>query len=440
MLMNRIKTCLFSFPLLWLMLYALSVSAEQELFVNPQVFDSKQAERIILVTYADKYINRTLIGTTDQSYRRRGDYGSSTWSKRVASGIEADYKLKILSQWPIKEIGEHCVVYLITDDRPLADVISTLSRDDRIGNVQAMNTFQVMAANTYSDPYYRLQTSIHPMNLAKIHRQTTGKNVTIAIIDTGVDTNHPDLVGQIQQSKDFVAQKSLNSFGDNHGTAIAGVIAAKPNNDQGIVGIAPDSSVISLKACWGIKEGSLEAVCNSFTLALAINTAIEMKINILNLSLTGPYDSLLARLIEKAIQQGIIIIASQADKIDERSGFPAQQPGVIAVRSINNMIEQSLYGNSILALSAPGEDILTTLPNGTYDFVSGNSLATAHVSGFSALLVQLKRNIDNQELLWLLAKINEPTFYSVFTKDGIRKYQSKFTESPKMNGPGKDSL
>jgi subtilisin family serine protease len=309
----------------------------------------------------------------------------------------------------------------------MADVINALAKDDRIDNVQTMHTFQVMASQ-YSDPYYRLQTNIHSMNLAEIHSQTTGKDVTIAIIDTGVDTEHPDLEGQIQQSKNFVPQKPSDSLGDIHGTAIAGVIAAKPNNDHGIVGIAPDSNVIALKACWGVKVGSLEAICNSFTLALAINTAIAMDVDILNLSLTGPYDPLLARLIEKAVQQGIIIIASQTDREDAKSGFPAQQPGVIGVRSINSKLVQSSYESQAMTVSAPGEDILTTLPNGAYDFISGNSLATAHVSGLAALMLQLKRNVNSQELSKLLAKANEPSFYKVFRKAQPNKKVSTLFE------------
>lgn len=387
-----------------------------EFSVHPHIVDIQHAERIILVTYADKHIDRIPVGVANQSYRRRGQYSSSTWSQRIASSIESDYKLKILSQWPIKEIGEHCVVYLISDDQTISEVIGALSKDERVASVQAMNTFQVMAENRYSDPYYRLQTHIQSMNLADIHDRATGKNVTIAIIDTGIDTNHPDLKGQIQESKDFVAQKSSSSFGEYHGTAIAGVIAAKPNNGRGIVGIAPDSRVISLKACWGIKLGSLDAACNSFTLALAISTAIGMNIDILNLSLTGPHDPLLARLIDKAVHAGIIVIASQADTIDEKSGFPARQPGVIGVRSLNSTATQSSSGPSVFSIAAPGEDILTTLPEGAYDFVSGNSLATAHVSGLTALLLQLKRNANSQELHTLLTQANEPSFYKVFRK------------------------
>ncbi len=423
MLSNQMRVYLLFSPLLMVMLAALPAKAEQELFIDPKLFDSEQADRIILVTYIDKHINRIPIGATNQTYRRRGEYSSSTWSRRIASSIETDYKIKILSQWPIKEIGEHCVVYLVNEDQSMTEVIDALTNDDRIDNIQAMNTFRGMT-DKYNDPYYRLQTNIHSMNLAEIHSQTTGKNVTVAIVDTGVDTKHPDLKGQIQQTRNFVTQKSPDFFSDLHGTAVAGVIAAKANNEQGIVGIAPDSHVIALKACWGEAAGGLEATCNSFTLALAIDAAIEMKTDILNLSLTGPHDPLLARLIEKAIQRGIIIIASLPDRNDEKSGFPAQQPGVIGVRSLANKVEHSSE-NHILAVSAPGEEILTTLPKGAYDFVSGSSFAAAHVSGLASLLLQLQRSLTHQEMSRLLAKANEPAFYKLFSKDQTKNRDYK---------------
>jgi len=416
MLISSIFIRLFCLMLLLFSFTKVS-SAEERLTIDPKMFDSTQTGRIILVTYADSHINRISVGTiAQQYYRRRGEYDSSTWGKRIASDIESEYRLKILSQWPIKEIGEHCVVYWVSEIHSLDDVISILSKDVRIGNVQSMNTFNVMASR-FSDTYYRLQSNIQGMNLDKIHDHATGKDVSIAIIDTGVDFKHPDLDGQIQIHKNFVSLKSSDSSSDNHGTAVAGVIAAKANNGKGIVGIAPDSRIASLKACWELKAGSMDAICNSFTLALAINTAIEMKVNVLNLSLTGPYDPLLARLIQKAVHEGIIVIASEAEKQNSQSGFPAQQPGVIGVRSINrNSIYSIVTNDDTFSVSAPGEEILTTLPNGAYDFVSGNSLATAHVSGLTALLLQKNSNLSNQEIFNFLVKANEPSFYKVFFK------------------------
>lgn len=101
---------------------------------------------------------------------------------------------------------------------------------------------------------------------------------------------------------------------------------------------------------------------------------------------------------------------------------------MIGVRSLNDSDIYLSSENQILAVSLPGEDILTTLPKGTYDFVSGSSLATAHASGLAALLLQLKHSLTKEELFNLLVKANEPDFDALFSEDlksNIGKIRSK---------------
>jgi len=204
------------------------------------------------------------------------------------------------------------------------------------------------------------------------------------LIDTGVDLDHPDLQGQIKYSENLAPEPTDHNLAEVHGTAVAGVLSARPDNGTGIAGIAPDAEVYALRACWPDKPGSLAAHCNSFTLALALDQAIRLDSRIVNLSLSGPEDPLLRQLIEKALAKGIIVIAAVLPGKDQIGGFPATISGVIAVGQggeANNPVNPEII--------APGLDILTTVPHQGYDFMTGSSFATAHVAGLAALLLQL---------------------------------------------------
>jgi subtilisin family serine protease len=120
--------------------------------------------------------------------------------------------------------------------------------------------------------------------------------VTVAIIDTGVDVGHPDLDRHTISQRNFVNTDSREFKLDRHGTEVAGVIGAVADNGVGIVGIAPDARLLALKACWQPSAGASRAVCNSFTLAQALEATIVAHADIVNLSLAGPPDPLLARL------------------------------------------------------------------------------------------------------------------------------------------------
>lgn len=356
--------------------------------------NNSPTERRVLVTFVDRSINRTLTANAQDAYQISGSYSNSSWSGRLAQRLAQHYRLQFVAQWPVSELGVSCVVYQIPDNLPLDDTMALLKSDKDVTSVQPMQRFDVLAApaldsNAYSDPYLRLQKSFNAWSIADWHKKATGQGIRIALIDSGVDVDHPDLRGQIGYSENTAPEPADHNLADKHGTAVAGVLSARPNNGIGIAGIAPDADVLAFRACWPDQPNTLAAHCNSFTLALALNKAIRMNSRIINLSLSGPEDPLLKMLIDKALSKGIVVVAALPGK-NQPGGFPANIPGVLAV----SQNEDQRPG----AIAAPGLDILTTVPNQAYDFMTGSSFATPHVAGLIALLLQINPNWNVDEL------------------------------------------
>lgn len=368
----------------------------------PRLGDSATGEdRRLLVTFVDRTINRELPGNVLDSYRIRGQYSNSGWSERIARELADRHHLQFIAQWPVTTLGVSCVVYEVPEQLQLQQVMADLQKDRQVSLVQQMHSFQVLgnkqsSSRPYNDPYLHLQSGFQSLGIADLHRITTGRGVRIALIDTGVDVDHPDLQGQIRYSENLAPEPTDHNLAEVHGTAVAGILSARPDNGIGIAGIAPDADVFALRACWPNKPGSLAAHCNSLTLALALNQAIHQDSHIINLSFSGPEDALLRQLIEKALAKGIIVIAAVPGK-GQIGGFPANISDVIAVGlggEANNPDNPEII--------APGQDILTTVPHQAYDFMTGSSFAAPHVTGVAALLLQLYSDwqaVDVKQLL-----------------------------------------
>ncbi|MDD5272296.1 MAG: S8 family serine peptidase [Methylovulum sp.] len=351
------------------------------------------SERRLLVTFADQSIDRPIQGNSQDAYRPAELYRNSSWSSRKAQELAERHHLRLITQWPVTELGVSCVLYEVQDNLRLAQVMQTLQQDPSLSVVQALNRFDVLsqppALSPNSDPYQHLQTGFQALDIADWHPTTTGRGIRIAVIDTGVDVTHPDLQGQIKYSENLAPEPADHNLADIHGTAVTGVLAARPHNGIGITGIAPDADILALRACWPSKPDALAAQCNSFTLALALNQALRMDSRIINLSLSGPDDPLLRQLLEKALAKGVLIVAAVPDK-GHANGFPANLPGVVAVGADNS---------NQPGIIAPGKDILTTVPHQAYDFMTGSSFAAPHVTGVAALLLQLHPDWQTADLL-----------------------------------------
>lgn len=341
-------------------------------------------ERRLLVAFADRTINRNMQGNAQDGYRPHGQYGNSGWSERLAQQLAERHHLHYVAQWPVTELGVSCVVYEVPLGLSPQQALQELQQDADVELAQPMQQFKVLnqpqsKTLDYSDPYLKLQNGFQSLGIANLHKTATGRGIRVAVIDTGVDLAHPDLRNQIRHLENLAPEPSDHNLADRHGTAVVGVLSALPNNGIGIAGIAPDAEILAFRACWPETPGALAAHCNSFTLALALNMALRSESQIINLSLAGPEDPLLKRLIEKALTKGIVVVAAIAPNQPENS-FPANMPGVIAVGNGGEPLANAIY--------APGRDILTTVPSQTYDFMSGSSFATPHVSGMIALILQ----------------------------------------------------
>ncbi|MGI9301289.1 MAG: S8 family serine peptidase [Gammaproteobacteria bacterium] len=354
------------------------------------------ARQVLVTLVAPPRFQR--VGPRARTYGRPGAYSMSRHVKRAAARLATSYGLTQVADWPIAPLGVHCVVFEVPPGRSTAQAIAALSGDADVEIAQPMNLFEVLSTS-YDDPYLHLQHGVLAMQVEHAHQWTSGKGVDVAVVDTGIDTGHPELKDHIAHTRNFVSHQPDVFDTDVHGTAVAGVIASAANNGVGIVGVAPDVRILALKACWQTRRDG--AYCSSFTLAQAISFAIERGADVINLSLGGPPDPILRRLIARAAEGGAIIVAAGGKHDDDNGDFPSSLSEVIAVHAAES------EGGSRSRLSAPGVDILTTMPDGRFDFMSGSSLAAAHVSGVVALLLERDRELSPGGLVRLLTDTSQ---------------------------------
>jgi subtilisin family serine protease len=331
--------------------------------------------------------------STSRGYDGVGPYLAGSVARAASRALAREYRLRESASWPIALLNVHCLVYELAPDTDQERLLAALSHDARVESAQPLLNFETYAGG-YNDPYAQLQRDVQQMSIAEAQAMSRGAGVRVAVIDTGVETDHPDLPATIA-SRNFVDNDTLSFRSDAHGTAVAGVIAAVPNNGIGIVGVAPDVALLAYKACWRAAAVGIGAVCNTFTLAQAIAAAIEARADIINLSLAGPSDPLLTRLVRRGLDAGIIVVgAVPPDGL--RNSFPTDIAGVIAADAIE--------GNHMSAgvVKAPGRDVVSLAPEGRYDFYSGSSLATAEITGIIALLRSQRSRLSAQDAQLLL--------------------------------------
>lgn len=231
----------------------------------------------------------------------------------------------------------------------------------------------------------------------------TGKDVKIAVIDSGCDITNKDLKDRIVGGRNFTAEDNgdISKYEDynGHGTHVCGTIAAS-NNNSGVTGVAPDAQLLILKVLDKNGTGSMASIIN------AINFAINQNVDIISMSLGTSVDvDELHQAIIKAVGSNILVVCAAGNEGDNRAttdefSYPAGYNEVISIGAVDNSKSSAIFTNSNkeVDLVAPGVDVISTFLNGEYASLSGTSMATPHVAGALALLIELSKKEFGREL------------------------------------------
>jgi hypothetical protein len=272
----------------------------------------------------------------------------------------------------------------------VADVVRVLEAE-KIGIAQPNYIFQlqqdahVAAPLPNGDP---AQYVIDKLHLRDAHSIASGTNVTVAVIDSLIDTAHPDLVGSIAGQFDAVATADKP---DEHGTGMTGAIAAH----RRLLGVAPGARILAIHAFSPDARHPQQATTQN--IIAGIDWAIAKGARIINMSFAGPYDPLLQLALKKARDKGVVLIAAAGNMGPQSPPlYPAADENVIAVTAVDEndkLLPQANQGPHV-ALAAPGVNVLEAAPRATYNFTTGTSVAAAHVSGAAALIIERNPRID----------------------------------------------
>lgn len=214
---------------------------------------------------------------------------------------------------------------------------------------------------------------------------STGANsITIAVVDTGVQSTHPEFAGRLVAGCDFVNRDTLPEDDQGHGTHVAGIAAAAGNNGSGIAGISWGARIMALKALDANGSGTYQQI------AQAIVYAADNGAKVVNLSLGGSEPSaVLEDAVNYAVAQGAVVVAAAGNSGTNSPNYPAAYAAAIAVAATDSSNVRASFSNygSYVDLSAPGVSILSTFLSSAYSSKSGTSMAAPHVAGAAALLM-----------------------------------------------------
>ena len=307
------------------------------------------------------------------------------------SQLTKKYHLTVKSRSVLNSVNTGLLVAKTNGKSPLS-LVKSINKKEKDVEAATNNTFG-LASLSVNRSYSMYETGVK-----YVHETTKGKGVSICMIDTPVDIFHPSF------SESLIDTLAVTPYDPNdydamvHGTSVASILVSQ--NEY--IGIAPKAKLYAVSAFSVTKSRPYTMLGASSDVAKAIDSCIQHKVDVINLSFTGGRDALVEKLITKAISKGIIVVAAGGNGGHWGSTiYPALIPGVIATTAVDQdkkLFEKADKGQFI-DFAAPGVNILTMAPQGKFQLASGTSLSAAHVSGIVALLLSHKRNLPIQKTL-----------------------------------------
>ncbi len=292
------------------------------------------------------------------------------------------------------------------DGRPVVTVRTATDRDaatglvvagqDAPGAVSVETDVEVSAAEV--DPLLPAQWDLARIRVDAAWPRSTGAGVTVAVVDSGVDSAHPDLAGQVLPGADFITGTEGASIDPNgHGTHVAGTIAALAANGEGVAGVAPGAHILPVRVLGADGNGYMSDVANG------IAYAADHGADVINLSVSATVQvAAVTNAVAYARSKGVVVIAAagNARRSGSPTSFPAADPGVIAVAATAGDDSIAPYSNqgAYVDVAAPGSDITSTYPGNRYGRMSGTSMATPHVAAVAALLKAADRALSPDQV------------------------------------------
>jgi subtilisin family serine protease len=310
--------------------------------------------------------------------------------------VQVRFRLTRLESQTFQLSGTTLYRWRVPNGVSVPQAIRALGADPRVASVQPNYLFTMQSEETKAaSEGDAAQYELAKLHLPQAHALAKGDNVLVAVIDSGVDANHPELSGAITETYDTLASPYAPH---KHGTAIAGLIAAHGK----LMGAAPHARILAIRAFNPTDKG---ADGTTFNILKGLDWAAAHDARVINMSFAGPSDPIIHRSLEAAHKKGIVLVAA-AGNAGAKSPplYPAADPNVIAVTATDaddKLFAQSNRGNHI-AIAAPGAQILVAIPGGGYEQSSGTSYSAAEISGIVALMLERKSDLTPDQVRGIL--------------------------------------